>query len=209
MTSPTRPGKLPKQERRRRERWIREGYGFDPQCYLCQTEPATTDDHVPVRGLFATSRGVDAYRLPACDACNSLLNEDENYFRNVLASAGANDEATNALQAVLRSFQESSSLYPFDNRDKLYRGVRIADLYSTGGIWRGRAPVFDVSRERLERVVAKIVRGLYYHHQKSSFPSECDIEVFTFLPPNTGPLVEWLTSLKNMRPVITDLPIDR
>jgi hypothetical protein len=193
------PDKLPKRERRRRERWAREGYGFSPQCYLCQECPATTDDHVPPRGLFATTRGSDAQLLPSCDSCNGLLNEDEEYFRNVLASAGTNDEATHALQAVLRSFQGSSSLYPFDNRSQLYKNVRIVDLYSRGGIWKGRLPTFDVSQERLQRVVTKIVRGLYYYHQKSPLPSVCDIIVIPFFPPNTGPLVEWLTSLKDMR----------
>jgi hypothetical protein len=196
VTYPARTeSEMSRKELRRRRRWDRDGYGFAPLCYLCQQIPATTDDHVPPRGLFASNHGADAYCLPACESCNGLLTEDEEYLRNVLANSGRNREASSTLKMMLRSFQGSSPLYPFDNRSLFYRNAGFRDLLSPGGIWRGRLRSFEVSRERIEPVVVKIVRGLHFRERKSAILPDVQFEVFPFFPPDTAPFSAWLSTM--------------
>jgi hypothetical protein len=187
----------------RRLRWAKDGYTQNPDCYLCQQAPATTDDHVPPKGLFATTRGADAYHLPACDTCNGMLNEDENYLRNVLASSGTNDEAGKALQTTLRSFQGSSPLYPFNNRSQFFKNTSRRDFYSPAGIWTGRLPTFDVDVDRINPMIVKIVRGLHYHDHKLTLSADLSFDVFSFFPMRTAPLTAWLEEMRGMRPSAT------
>jgi hypothetical protein len=196
MSMPTPRSSLSKKERQRWERWDREGYGFNPPCYLCQQNPATTDDHVPPRGLFATTRGSDAYRLPACGACNGALTQDENYLRNVLASSGLNDEAERAAEVTWRSLQGSSPLYPRSNVRDLYKNMRDRDIFSAGGVLLGRERSFDIDNSRIDPVVIKIVKGLYYQGTKRAFPANYSFRVGLAVPQNAR-AYDAVTSLVN------------
>jgi hypothetical protein len=191
--SPTPRTSLSKKERRRRERWARDGYGRAPLCYLCQQNPATTDDHCPPKALLATTRGANAYFLPSCRPCNAMLRDEEEYLRNVLASVGYTPDARQALQDTLRSLRDDSPLYPFNRRAQLYRGLTVRDIHSPRGIWLGRGTTFDVSTERLDPVLAKIVRGLHYQQCKSPLPLDTMYEVLPFASLDSQSVAELIT----------------
>jgi hypothetical protein len=40
-------------------------------CYLCGERQATTDDHVPPRGLFPNNAQFKGFKVPACKDCNN------------------------------------------------------------------------------------------------------------------------------------------
>ncbi|MES2192199.1 MAG: hypothetical protein V4454_18935 [Pseudomonadota bacterium] len=60
--------------RKKRERF----FAKHPFCCFCGGgNPATTEDHIPARGLFLGRYWPEGYVFPACDPCNNSTSKDE------------------------------------------------------------------------------------------------------------------------------------
>lgn len=169
-------------DQKRRIKWAKEGYTSDPPCYLCGTAPATTDDHVPPAGLFATTKGSDAYWLPACGPCNNSPSSEENYFRNVLAASGRNNEAAKAIDAALSGLQRGNPLYPREPLWEFLKDFGPRDVVSEHGVILGRADAFRANELRLVPVATKIVRGLHYHDTKKPIAPDATFDTRISFP---------------------------
>jgi len=130
------------------------------KCYLCG-KPAETKDHIPPKGIFDNPRPTDLITVPACNECNNSYATDDEYFRWFIATASAENPAAENLidDKILPRFRKRPALL-----NRIVAGFRQVDIYSEGGIWLGQSPAFDFERPRIQRVVEKIVKGLYWHH---------------------------------------------
>ena len=162
-------------------------------CYLCGA-PATTRDHIPPLGMFPHPRPHNLVTVPACDECNRSNSLHDEYFRVVVATGSRDSPQSLALlhQRILLRMRKSPALIA-----GLMKSVRWIDLRSEGGIYLGRAPAFPFDRPRVQAVINKIVRGLYFKHTKHRLAPDYIVERFLY-----NPMVE-----ESFQEVIARLPL--
>ena len=147
-------------------------------CAFCG-EPAKSKDHVPPKGVFPDPKPTDLITVPACKKCNSETKLDDEYFRWLVATGSAKSETAVKLikQRVLPRFKRRSALL----RNIMKGSVEVA-VYSEGGIYLGRKPAFRFDRSRIQVVIDKTVRGLYYHELGVVLSTEVVIKDFLLNP---------------------------
>jgi hypothetical protein len=119
--------------------------------------------------------------VPSCFDCNNSFADDENYVRTILASARLNDIPNSPVekiwnQKVQRSLQKNSKVLK-----EIYKSFQLVDVYH-GPIYLGKRPAFPWDRKKGNRVISKIVKGLFYFENKRSLPNDFVVKIF--LSPN-------------------------
>jgi hypothetical protein len=127
-------------------------------CYWCGGY-STGRDHVFPLALFEEPPPANLITVPACEAHNKHLELDEGYFRVLAVGPAYKTEAGRAMwdDRVLRQFERAPGL-----RRRLASQLRTQDLDSSGGIYLGSVPALQGQPDRINRVLEKMVRGLYY-----------------------------------------------
>jgi len=75
--------------------------------------------------------------------------------------AGNHPEAVAVRDSAMRGLAKPKKV-KFTRR--ILGSMRQMTIRTPAGLFLGRAPVFDVDLTRLDRVVARVTRGLYWHH---------------------------------------------
>jgi hypothetical protein len=149
-------------------------------CVYCGEERRLTHDHVPPRGLCAKPRPHDLVIVPSCTRCNEGASKDDEYFKTVMVwkeTAGSHPEATKIRDSVFRGLAMPKKA-TFARR--LLAGLQDVDLKTPAGLHAGRATGFDVDLARLDRVVERVTRGLYWHSRgHRRLPSDHTVTVWS------------------------------
>ena len=136
----------------------------DRLCYNCGIREATTLDHVISKTLIPEPRPDNLVTLPACQECNGGFSKDEEYLRDRLSAAiGGHDfDAPATWDKAWRSMQrpkaKGKKFGLFKDVFKLSAPVQTKDGPSDMGVL--------MNKQRINRVVEKMVRGFYFHHFK-------------------------------------------
>lgn len=143
-------------------------------CYLCGLRSAETKDHLFPKALFNRPLPNNLPTLPACRQCNNRLSKDEEQFRLFLASGMAYES-----EAGRRIWDERIRSALKGRRPGLKPLVRsmvkIAKVESESGTLLGYWPILEQNREPINRILSKIVKGLYYLDTKQILP--CDVQI--------------------------------
>lgn len=137
------------------------------ECAYCG-RAAETEDDIPPRGMFGGRRST--ITVPSCLECNRGASDDDEYFRlsvcfhedvaNEPAAAPAVAKAQRSLQRI-----RATGLYvDFVSRTK------VIPEPTASGLYRLRTTI-NVDYERLDRVVSRMVRGLFYRHTGRRLPA--------------------------------------
>lgn len=152
-------------------------------CTYCCVSEATTDDHVVPEGLFPSPPPEGYIKVPACYACNNGFSRDEEYF--LIAVLGP---ATVSSPEAIRVLERLGEEHRGGRRKRAGLAARFldartpVDVQTPGGIYLGSAPGFQMEVERVNRVLSKMVRGLYFHEYSRRLPS--DAVVFVEISPD-------------------------
>jgi hypothetical protein len=146
-------------------------------CYLCGAEVAGqgSRDHVPPRHIFPKrlreQHRFNLLTLPVHVECNKDYEKDEEYFVNTLAPA---IEASPVQRALWHDLWQQFS----KPRGRILGEMVRKEFYKVDMPGGMRAKTFNGRRVR--RVVAKTVRGLFFHEQRRFLPlrTPCRIEIF-------------------------------
>jgi hypothetical protein len=160
-------------------------------CYLCG-ETATTKDHIPPLGLFPKPRPDNLITVPACLACNRNRSLDDEYFRIILA-AGSRDAPQSTVllhQRIIPRMREKPALIL-----DFLKSVRQVNVHSKDGIHLGRVPTFTFDRPRIQAVIDKIIRGLFFKHASRRLADDYSVENFIYCPKVETPLQEVIMEL--------------
>jgi hypothetical protein len=118
--------------------------------------------------------------VPSCKPCNEGASKDDEYFKTVLVlkdRAGNHPEALAIRDSVFRGLAKPRKIR-FTRR--LLAGVRDVKLRTAAGLHLGRSAAFDVDLARLDRVVARVTRGLYWHHHnRARLPHDHEVVVWS------------------------------
>jgi hypothetical protein len=91
--------------------------------------------------------------------------------------AGSHPEAESLRPSVFRGLAMSEKI-KFTRR--LMAGVRKVTLRTPTGLYTGHGKAFDVDLVRLDRVVERVTRGLYWHHHEHvRLPSDHEVRVWS------------------------------
>ena len=161
------------------------------ECYLCGA-PATTRDHIPPLGVFPEPRPTDLITVPACCACNRDSSLHDQYFRVVVAAGSSDSPQSTALlhQRIIPRMRKTPALIV-----DFMSSIRRVDVHSAGGIYLGRAPAFPFNRFRIQVVIDKIVRGLFFKHTKRRLATDYVVADFHYNPPIQASLQNAITRL--------------
>ncbi len=130
------------------------------RCYWCGEPDPAERDHVFPKGLFAEPRPSDLTTVPACVAHNRLFSFDEEYFRDfVLASSHSHPEARKLWETKTRRALSRKPAY----RAMLAAQIRRLEVRTVGGIFLGPLDALFADSGRINQVLRKMTRGLYYH----------------------------------------------
>jgi len=133
-------------------------------CAYCG-QPATTEDHVPPRGMFS-KRMPNKPWVPSCDPCNSGASKDDEYMQrlSMLWGADCSQDAIEVGEKFMRSLEYPEakglqtevrrSLSPLEDEKLFPGGINMA-----------------LKGERLARVTDKLVRGWFFRLTGKRFPA--------------------------------------
>ena len=156
-------------------------------CALCGELRVTTREHVPPKNLFLAPRPKNTITAPVCNECNYRYHLDDEYFR-VYVCAGAKPETRLARlwdeKVVGSSFSRGEGLRSRLNNDRarlqehhMQEPLRTFEDEVLANELAPLAQLFSASR--INAVVEKIVRCLYFLHYNATIAAETHIVVDT------------------------------
>jgi len=135
-------------------------------CVYCVKRPGLTRDHVPPKSFFPKPRPSDLITVPACRSCNREAGKDEELFLAafMFGEAGVSLAGKKLWDEKLhRMYDKNRGL-----RRRIAKSMHSVDIFTPGGVFLGRGLGVRLEEERINRVVTKIIRGLYYHEYQEA-----------------------------------------
>jgi hypothetical protein len=146
-------------------------------CAYCGQSGPTTKDHVPPKGIFPKPRPADLITVPACPECHSQSGRDDEYLRLILACqdlTGAHQSIQRLQDSVVRGLTRSRQAGLLR---QLQRGTHKEVLFGPRGEPVIQRTLFMMNRLRIDEIMRRIVRGLYFHETGTILPSAVAIDV--------------------------------
>jgi hypothetical protein len=143
-------------------------------CYLCgkSIKSNVSDDHVPPKAFYpkAVRTGLNLQTAPSHKECNNAYRKDEEYFQHALFI-----EMLNQRPPIISHLEAD-----FSRRAKkpqtpamIRKVLKGFSNITPGGIYLPRNKyVVTINQARIERIVLKIARGLFYIDSKRFLPLE-------------------------------------
>lgn len=153
-------------------------------CVYCGVGPAETDDHVPPKCLFPRPRPSDLITVPSCRKCNQDAGRDEEYFlASIMFTQAGSSPAGRALwqQKLRRTYAKNLGL-----RYRIASSLQRVNLVTPAGLFLGRHFAQSPDFARLEKVVVKIVKGLYYADHAAALAPHTTVEALFLWPDQQG-----------------------
>jgi hypothetical protein len=151
-------------------------------CAYCNYRTANSREHVFAKGLFIPTPNPPII-VPACSECNSGYGDgchrkmtlDEEYFRQVLVMVEGAERHPVAAKILYGPAQRVFSRSP---------GLRLSFLKATREelVLNESGELIETASfvpewERVQRVLKKITRGLFYHHMQRAMNVETALTV--------------------------------
>jgi hypothetical protein len=144
-------------------------------CAYCGKENPKTRDHIPLRGLFPKPWPKDLITVPCCDSCHDDSSDDDLYFRTVLLTASnlsADNMAIKQMDHAIKSLNRP-------NRSKLANLIRNSiidtEIVTEAGLIIGNWPAMKIDHDKIEKVLIRIVRGLFFREFRVPLPKDCNV----------------------------------
>ncbi|MCK4349181.1 MAG: HNH endonuclease [Thermoplasmatales archaeon] len=153
------------------------GIKLKTKCAYCGKYRNTTKDHVPPQSMFGSPKPSNLITVPACKKCHKETTKDDEYFKTALtlnARTKNHPDVKKILPSVQRALVNPNK---FAFRKALLKSSFYADVQTKGGVYLGKRIAFRPDLERLNKVIQRIVRGLYYNIEKTPMGNNIDIRV--------------------------------
>lgn len=140
------------------------------ECVYCGKIRKLTKDHIPPKNLFAEPRPSDLVTVPCCERCNGKASLDDEYFRIMICpreEVAEHPQASRVLPTTLRALTKPKKK---GFRKAFLNSVHEVDLVTPSGLYLGKAGTYDVNLERLSKVAARIVKGLFFYEKGFRLP---------------------------------------
>ena len=156
------------------------------KCFVCGSE-ADTFDHIPPRSMFPKNFQHKGVKVPACKKCNNKTSKDDEYLRDVFSMTGFNKDAHKVfIEKVRPSYTRLySRLQKVTKHQRILDSMGKIDIKSPNGIFIKQAMGMKMDSKRVNRILAKVVKGLHFNRFKKSIPDDYSIKIY-FQPVDIG-----------------------
>jgi len=145
--------------------------GRHPQpCAYCGSTSDLTRDHIPPKNLFNKPRP-QLITVSACRDCNARFRLDDDYFWLTLASRKETENNDEATRASFRAIKNLVRPEAAGFRASFIAAVQPVSIRTAAGLYVGDTLAYDVAFARLNRVAARITRGLFAFERGAPLPS--------------------------------------
>jgi hypothetical protein len=159
------------------------------KCVYCLERAATTREHIIARGFFH-KQPPHHLTVPTCAQCNSGTGDgidrpmamDEEYVRTVFCLHAGSQRHSVADAIVWDKIARSFERRPGGLVKSLVESLSPA-AFQHNGIIIPNQSTMGVDGARVGRVLRKITKGLYYHHNDVPLPLNCEVFASFPLPP--------------------------
>ena len=136
-------------------------------CVYCGGISNLTRDHIPPKSLFNKPRPANLITVWACATCNKAFSNDDDYFWLTLASRAETARNPEATDAAVRAIKHLTRPQAAGFRSAFLASVQPVEVKTASGLYIGDSLAYDVSFARLNRVAARITRGLFCFEHKA------------------------------------------
>lgn len=145
-------------------------------CTYCGIESEVTNDHIPPRSIFPKQNRehTNLVTVPACNCCNNGAKNDDEEFKVFVSMCSGRDSVAGHL------LLESAARTVAKNKRLEKRIVeRASEPFTPLTGWSTRLNTYSVAweTEAPRRVIARIIRGLYRHHNRVRLPNDVPVDV--------------------------------
>ncbi len=160
-----------------RRRWLSD------QCVYCGGNTQLTADHLPPQCTLPKVAQRDLVCVPACRTCNGNASKDDEYLCLILTlsrEAGEHPVALRARESVLSALSNARKA---GFRKAFSGSLRFVDQWTRSGILLGTEVGYKVDYVRVNRVMERIIRGLFFHETRTILPQDISVKIVHFHPP--------------------------
>lgn len=153
----------------------KKGYPPGTACIFCGSTNDVTKDHVPPKGLFP--KGIQGVKVPSCRTCNGSMSADEEYFRSRLipnVDIADSPEAREVMGTLLRSLGRPDHV---GMARGFLKSVFMMPVHTPGGLYLGHARAYRPDEERMNRVLEKVVKGLFFDEMQRPLSPDFSVRV--------------------------------
>ncbi len=154
-----------------------------PNCIFCG-RPADTREHIPAKQFFKGTPDSPLITVPSCLICNKGFQKDEDFFRQFQVSflMDKSERAKEIMEnEVVRSIKRRPAL-----TQQMFSQMKLVDAYTKiGGKYVGKVTAYHITASdtaRVNRVVRKIIEGLFFHEFKKVLPNDWNIRIVWVSP---------------------------
>lgn len=151
-------------------------------CIFCG-KSADTKEHIPAKHFFKGIPDKDLITVPSCSGCNKGFQKDEDFFRQFWVSM-LMDRSNQAKQLMNNEVSRSIIRKPSLGH-QMFSQMQLVSLYTKSGLFKGKGTRYQISdsdQERIDRVVSKMVRGLFFEEFKQPLPAGWAVKIIWITP---------------------------
>lgn len=151
-------------------------------CIFCE-KMADTREHIPAKHFFKGVLNKPLITVPSCKECNSGFQKDEDFFRQFIVSMfmDRSPEAKRLMDGeISRSILRTPALGL-----QMFNQMKLVNIYTKSGLYKGKATQYKISdsdRIRVNRVVSKIIKGLFFYEFRKMIPQDWIIKIIWITP---------------------------
>lgn len=139
-------------------------------CACCGLVRQVSRDHVPPENLYVPPYVTQLTTVPTCDECDTGTSKDDKYLRVALSyrwDAWAHPSMA-ALRGVIWAGLERIQSWKFASY--IFGRTKWQTVILPTGV-AVRMPEHTLDRERVDRVIQPVARGLFFHHLEQRVPA--------------------------------------
>lgn len=147
------------------------------KCIFCGNS-ANTKEHIPAKQFFKGAPDKPLITVSSCKKCNEGFQKDEDFFRQFNAGF-LMDRSQRAKELMENEIARSIKRKPALGH-QIFSQMRLVDAYTKSGLYVGKMIGYKVSnsdRDRINRIVTKIIQGLFYHEFKQYLPKDWKVRI--------------------------------
>jgi hypothetical protein len=143
-------------------------------CVICGLQPATTDDHVPPKGIFPKPRPSDLITVRTCLKCNKSTSDLDEIFKVFIGIAGGHSPEGEKMfkEQTSRTLQHNRRL-----KREIASTLRDVRVKTPEGVILGKRPAVLLNSKAHDQIIDKTIRGLHFHHTGVILGNAADIKV--------------------------------
>ena len=151
-------------------------------CIFCQN-PADTREHIPAKQFFKEVPEKDLITVPSCFKCNKSYQRDEDFFRQFYTGMLMDRSKYATLlmdNEITRSIKRKPAL-----AHQMFSQMQLVNVFTKSGIYVGKKTMYKVSKSdkiRIDKVINKIIQGLFYHEFKKILPKDWIVKIIWITP---------------------------